>query len=342
MSGNAQPAVDLPRLATDDVVYLSTLQLPDATLAQFGGVSPRLHVIQQPCTTADEIPAELWQKIQVLHTSTALPDPSIAPRLAWVQLDTAGVDHVVRHPIWTQTAIPVTTIAGVSGRWTAEYVVMMILAASHRLPQMLELQRTRTWPTFAERWRRFLPADLHRATCTIVGFGQIGRAVGELCAALGMDVIGIRRTPAESGPGGWATVAGPDELPAALGRSDYVVVSVPLTPQTRMLLDRSAIEAIKPGAMLINVARGGIIDEEAVADALRSGRLSSAAMDVFADEPLPDSSPLWDVPGLIISPHVSGFAGDYVSQVSALVTENLRRYIDGQPLLNAASREAGY
>jgi phosphoglycerate dehydrogenase-like enzyme len=341
-----------------EVVYLSTLALPDSMLARFRAVSPRLRIVQQPCTAAGQVPDELWRQVQILHTNTTLPDPRQAPRLSWVQLDTAGIDHLAGHPIWTETAIPVTTIGGVSGRWTAEYVLMMLLAASHRLPRMLDLQRARTWPSLEDRWATFLPGQLAGTTCTIIGFGRLGQAIGELCLALGMHVIGIRRNAGAAGSGGAVgtggaagpagpgagqlTVAGPEALPGALGRSASVVVAVPLTPATRMLLSRALIEAIQPGAFLVNVSRGGVVDEDALADALRSGRLGGAAMDVFAAEPLPADSPLWDVPGLVISPHVSGFAGDYLPQVSALVAENLRRYIAGEPLLNIASREAGY
>jgi phosphoglycerate dehydrogenase-like enzyme len=315
--------------AAGEVVYLSTLRLPDATLARFS-----------------EVPDEMWRRVQVLHTSTTLPEPAQAPRLAWVQLDTSGIDHVVGHPLWTDSSIPVTTIGGVSARWTAEYVVMMLLAARHRLPQMLELQRARDWPSLSDRWDTFLPAPTVGTTCTIVGYGHLGRAIGTMCAAIGMEVVGIRRTAGpqardESG-NGQLTVAGPEELRSALARSDAVVVSVPRTPATTFLLDRAMIEAIRPGAFLVNVSRGGVVDEDALADALRAGRLSGAAVDVFATEPLHASSELWGVPGLVISPHVSGFAGDYLPQVTGLVAENLRRYVGGEPLLNVASREAGY
>lgn len=350
-----------------DVVYLSTLELPKAVLDAFASVSPRLRVHQVPSSSSADVPSELWRAVQVLHTNNVLPSLEAVPKLAWVQLDTAGVDHVTNHAIWTQTSVPITTIGGVSAPWTAEYAVMMLLAFSHRLPEMLRLQATRTWPSFQERWRLFLPAAVSGATVTVVGFGRIGRAIGARCTALGMHVIGVTRNlsprgsrennsstrdPLELGtaasvsprePGvGEVTVVGTQMLTEALSRSDYAVVALPLTDETRLLVGPEQINAMPRGAVLVNVSRGGIVDESALAEALSSGQLGGAAFDVFETEPLPESSPLWNVPGLLVSPHVSGFAGDYLDQIRTLVTENLRRFMAGEDLLNKASRKAGY
>lgn len=264
---------------SDEVVYLSTLPLPDTVLDTFASVSHRLRVLQIPADSPSDVPAELWQNVQVLHTNNVLPSPEAAPRLSWVQLDTAGVDHVVSHAVWTQTSIPVTTIGGVSAPWTAEYAVMMLLAFSHRLPEMLRLQRTHTWPSFEDRWRLFLPAPLAGATVTVVGFGRIGRAIGALCTAHGMRVIGVARHPgvgenpgddglsepgalelaegsssAKRRPDG-TTVVGTDKLTEALSRSSYAVVALPLTEQTRSIVGAEQIAAMPRGAVLVNVSR---------------------------------------------------------------------------------------
>jgi phosphoglycerate dehydrogenase-like enzyme len=137
-------------------------------------------------------------------------------------------------------------------------------------------------------------------------------------------------------------VVGPQEMHAVLGRADYVVVVVPLTDQTRNLIDASAIAAIKPGAVFINVARGGIVDEDALRTALRSGALAGAALDVFDDEPLPPDSTWWTEPNVFVTPHVSGLAPRYFGQVLEIVSTNLRRFVSGQPLLNRVDRERGY
>lgn len=344
-----------------DVLYLSTLRLPRSLLDHFGEISPRLQVEQRPCTRPEEIPAEVWSKVQILHTNTVIPNPRDAPFLGLVQLDTAGVDHVTDTPLWTETGIPVSTIRGVSARWMAEYVVMMILAFSHNLPEMLRLQGRRCWPDPRTRWRTFGPTPLVGAKVVVVGFGRIGRAIGDLCCLLGMHVVGVRRrmpgapsarparpVVAEEGSGSGVFPRGTiEEVPVSALRdavegARYIVVVTPLTPETVGLIDRDLISAMTGQTVIINVARGGIVDEPAVLAALDAGRLGGAAFDVFAREPLPPESPLWHARDLVVSPHVAGFAGDYLAQIETLVGENVRRYLEGEPLLNLADRRAGY
>jgi phosphoglycerate dehydrogenase-like enzyme len=201
-----------------------------------------------------------------------------------------------------------------------------------------------------------MPAPLAGATISIVGFGRIGQEIGRLATAHGMTVVGVTRsgrvrTEAERaalmdfGRGcddSVLEVVGTDSLHEVLARSDYVVVVVPLTDETRGLIDADAIAAIKPGAVVVNVARGGIVDEAALLAALRSGTLSGVALDVFDDEPLPPHSPWWDEPRAFLTPHVSGLAPRYSDQVLQLVAENLRRYCQDEPLLNVVDRTRGY
>lgn len=137
-------------------------------------------------------------------------------------------------------------------------------------------------------------------------------------------------------------MVGADRLRDVLPRCDYVVVVVPLTAQTRGMLDRAAIESMKPGAVLVNVARGGIVDEDALRNALRDGSLAGAVLDVFDDEPLPPDSPWWDEPNVVVTPHVAGLAPSYAEQVQQIVAENLRRFATGRPLLNLVDRDRGY
>lgn len=344
------------RLADGQVLYLSTLAFPEQWLENLREVSDRLVVVQRTCDRAEDVPDDLWQEVQILHTSTVFPHPCRSPKLAWVQLDTAGVDHVVNEPIWRDVTVPITTLAGVSARMMAEYVVLMLLAFSHRLPRMLELQRQHSWPSAEDRWREFRPSPLAGTRVAVIGFGRIGRAVGRLCAALGMDVTGVRRGAAgrtvadEAGlepavpefPAGSVTEVGPESLREILRASDAVVVAVPLTPQTAGLLDREMLLSVKPGAVLVNVSRGGVVDEATVAELLAEGRLAAAAFDVFEHEPLPAADPLWEARNMLLSPHVAGFAAHYPDQVKALMTENLRRFLDGRPLLNQANRSVGY
>jgi len=329
-----------------DVVV--TLDFDADWLRRTAAVSPRLRVHHHPATDVASIPPDVLARARVLYTGSAFPTRAQAPDLAWVQLDTSGADHVIGHELWSRD-VPITTIGGVSPRPLAEYVLMMILAHAHHLPHMAGLQREGRWPDWPYRWNRLMPRRLDGATVGIVGYGRIGREIGRLADAFGMRVIGMRRGGArpgdrygEDGDAAPARVVGPDGLPGLLAESDYLVLTVPLTDATRGLLDAEAFGHVKPGAFVINAARGGVVDEDALLACLRSGRLSGAALDVFATEPLPAGHPLWTEPNVLITPHVAGFAPAYHEQVGALFRENLRRFLDGEPLLNQVDRTAGY
>ena len=278
------------------------------------------------------------------------------PRLAWVHSATAGVERVLT-PGSRQRDLLITNARGVFSRPIAEYVLMMILAVSRRLPQLLELQRERTWQPLEG-------AELSDVTVGIVGLGSIGRAVATLATAFGCRVIATRRRSEagaaaapdgeppqdEARPGGGSTgevlvldqVLGPDGLPALLAESDFVVLAAPLTPTTEGLIDGPALEAMKPGAWLINVARGRLIDERALLRALREGHIGGAILDTFRDEPLPPSSPFYDMANVIVTPHTSWSSGRVLDRSVELFCANLRRYAAGQPLVNVVDPAAGY
>ncbi len=338
-----------------EVHYLSTLHFDDEWLNRLRSLSPRLRVEQIPAAAPEDVPDEVWRTVQVLHTSAVFPEPGRAPDLRWLQLDTSGVDHLRDQPIWA-TDIPITTIGGVSPVPLAEYVMFAILGVAHRLPAMLDVRDRRDWPDAALRWDRFLPASLIGATVGIVGYGRIGREIGRLARTFGMNVVGLTR----SGRGRTAAerareqdfgrshtedateILGPDRIKELAARADYLVVVVPLTDQTRNLVDAQVLAVGKPGQALINVARGGIVDERALVEQLRGGRLSAAVLDVFDDEPLPADSPWWTEPNVFLTPHVSGLAPLYARQVGQLVADNLSRYLAGEPLLNLVDRNRGY
>jgi phosphoglycerate dehydrogenase-like enzyme len=279
-----------------------------------------------------------------------------APRLAWVHSATAGVERVLT-PGSRQRDLLITNARGVFSRPIAEYVLMMILAVSRRLPQLLELQRERTWQPLEG-------AELSDVTVGIVGLGSIGRAVATLATAFGCRVIATRRRSEagaaaaphgeppqdEARPGAGSTgeglvldqVLGPDGLTALLAESDFVVLAAPLTPTTEGLIDGPALEAMKPGAWLINVARGRLVDERALLRALREGHIGGAILDTFRDEPLPPSSPFYDMDNVIVTPHTSWSSGRVLDRSVELFCANLRRYAAGQPLVNVVDPAAGY
>jgi phosphoglycerate dehydrogenase-like enzyme len=269
-----------------------------------------------------------------------------APNLTWVHSATTGVERALT-PAARERGVVITNARGVFSRPIAEYVLMMILAVSRKLPQLLELQRERTWQPLEG-------AELRDVTVGIVGLGSIGRAVGSLATAFGCRVIATRRrtavdsSPAAPDPDGPAgdvkldRLLTPDRLHELLGESDFVVLAAPLTPETEGMIDANALAAMKPGSWLINVARGRLVDERALVRALQDGPLGGAVLDTFVDEPLQAESPFYDLPNVIVTPHTSWSSGRVLDRSVELFCDNLRRYAAGQPLVNVVDPTAGY
>lgn len=268
-----------------------------------------------------------------------------APRLRWVHSATAGVERVLT-PASRDRNLVITNARGVFSRPIAEYVLMMILAISRRLPLLLELQRERTWQPLEAR-------ELRDVSVGIVGLGSIGRAVGALATAFGCRVVATRRRAADgvvaaredelpTGSLMLDRVLPPERLPELLAESDFVVLAAPLTPDTTGMIGESALGAMKPGGWLINIARGELIDERALVRALREGRIGGAVLDTFRDEPLPPSSPLYDLPNVILTPHTSWSSTRVLDRSVELFCDNLRRYAAGEPLVNVVDPDAGY
>jgi len=270
-----------------------------------------------------------------------------APSLRWVHSATAGVERVLT-PASRTRGLVITNARGVFSRPIAEYVMLMILAVSRRLPQLMELQAERTWQPLEAR-------ELRDVTVGIVGLGSIGRGVGALATPFGCRVIATRRRPeagahAADGAGDEPylgslmldRVLPPERLPELLGESDFVVLAAPLTPDTHGIISDGAISQMKRGAWVINVARGELIDERALARALREGRIGGAVLDTFREEPLPPTSPLYDLPNVILTPHTSWSSTRVLDRSVDLFCENLRRFADGRTLVNVVDPDAGY
>ncbi len=275
-----------------------------------------------------------------------------APGLSWVHSATSGVERALT-PAARERGIVVTNARGVFSRPIAEYVLMMILSVSRRLPQLLELQRERTWQPLEG-------TELRDVTVGIVGLGSIGRAVGALATAFGCRVVAVRRRPEHDGDGAGAgegssageegtfgtamldRVGGPETLPQLLAESDFVVLAAPLTPETEGMINDATLAMIKPGAWLINVARGRLIDERALLRALRDGPLGGAVLDTFRDEPLHPTSSFYDLSNVIVTPHTAWSSGRVLDRSVDLFCDNLRRFAAGEPLLNVVDPAAGY
>jgi phosphoglycerate dehydrogenase-like enzyme len=260
---------------------------------------------------------------------------------------------VLAHPLFTSD-VAFTTTSGIHAVSIGEYVLAMILAWRHRLPALFDQQRRGEWPPDDQRWPLFVPDELAGQTIGIAGYGSIGRQVARLAHAFGMRVLALQQhagraqrgfiLPGTGDPEGSLPERffAPGELHALLAASDVVVIALPLTPATTRLFDAAAFAAMKPGALLVNIARGAIVDEGALVAALRSGPLGGAALDVFAHEPLPAGHPLWSLPNVLLSPHISGMTPHYDARASLVFAENLRRYRAGEPLLNLVDKAAGY
>lgn len=268
---------------------------------------------------------------------------SLAPGIRWVQLASAGADAAVQTGLLDLPNGPaVTTSSGIHAIPMAEYALSSMLLWVRHWPRMLELQRAATW---ADRptWLGLRGGELHGATLGIVGLGHIGRQVARLGHAFGMRPLGLRRSSAsgERDPDVDQLYA-PDALNDLLAASDFVLVAVPITPATHHLIAEPQLRAMRPTAYLVNIARGDVMDEQALIRALREGWLAGAGLDVTEREPLDSSSPLWTMPNVILSPHVSGATDRYSARLTDLFLDNLNRYRTGQPLLNLVDPARGY
>ncbi len=262
-----------------------------------------------------------------------------ASRLRWVQSPAVGVGSLM-FPELLASAVVLTSARGIRARSIAEHVLGVTIALARLLPATLRAQAAA--PLGAGRARNRPHARSRDSRMGIVGLGAIGLEVANIAAPFGFRVSAIRRRAGQPVPAGVDAVWTPDRLHDLLAQSDVVVLAAPHTPETKRLIGRAQIDRMKPGALLVNVARGKLVDDEALIEALRDGRLGGAALDVFSQEPLDPSSPYWDLPNVIVTPHTSGAMHDYWTPLVALFAENLRRFEKGEPLLNVVDKVAGY
>jgi len=335
------------------IEVLVTLPFADHLMDRLRAVSPRLSFSVIKAAKTEEISAEVWNRIEILYTNRILPSPDQAPLLRWVQFHWAGVEHVVNESLITEGRVIATSLSGASASQMAEYVLTMILSLGHRLLDLLASQKRAEWPQ--DRWTRFTPLELRQSTVGIVGYGSIGRQVARLLQPFGATVLATKRDvrrpeDAEYVPAGMGDPTGElvhrlypaEALRSMLKECDYVVITVPKTPATLRLISSEELAVMKPTAFLIDVSRGGIVDQEALLRVLRDRKIAGAALDVFPEEPLPSNSPLWKLPNVIITPHISGNTPNYDERAVELFAANLQRYLIGEPLFNRIDPQRGY
>jgi phosphoglycerate dehydrogenase-like enzyme len=340
---------------SDRIPVLVTTEFTDELLDSFRAVSERIALHYYPARSVEDVPADVWAQAEVLYTSSVVPDPEEAPRLRWIQTHSAGVDHLIDQPIIRSENVTVTSASGIHATTMAEYAFMMMLALGHRLLTAIRLQSEAEWASGSKR-ALLVPQELRGSTLGIVGYGAIGREIARLANAFGMNVLAMKRNVLEPAEDSGYTLPGtgdpagayfsrlypPEALCTMVRDCDFVVVVTPLTESTRNMFGEEAFASMKQTAYLINIGRGGVVDEDALRKALQTGAIAGAALDVFDAEPLPEDSPLWRLPNLIITPHIAGISVHYNEKAAALFVENLSRYVSRRDLLNVVHREYGY
>ena len=282
------------------------------------------------CAATPEEAARCIGEAEVLFAwNFPVPLLAKAPRLRWVQVMGAGVERFLVPELGPEVFL--SRAAGIFGPWMAEYSLAWCLWVTQRIARFRGQQRERRW----------IPADplrIRGTTLCVIGLGDIGRHIARGAKGLGMTVIGVTRS-GRPVPG-VARVYRPRALATALARADFVVLTVPLSRQTRGLIGRAELAAMKPSAWLINIARGPVVDEAALLETLRARRIGGAVLDVFDTEPLPASHPFWELDNVAITPHISGPSTP--AEIAPIFNDNLRRYLSGRALRHLVDRARGY
>jgi len=341
----------MPTASPDTIRVIVAMNFSDDIMAQLRAVSPRYHIERH----FPNVPESAIAEAEVLYTLGYFPDPARAPRLRWIQTHSAGIDHAASQPIMQAEDVDITTSSGIHATPMAEYCLMMMLAFAYKLPLMLRLQGRAEWPD--KQHKAFAPRELRGLTVGIVGYGSVGRELARLADGVGMTVLAAKRDLKhpelpedkyqEAGIGDPtgeipARLYPPEALASMAAECDFLVLIAPLTGDTRHLVGEDVLNTMKKTAVLINVARGSVVDEKALISALAAGKIAGAALDVFEEEPLSATSPLWQMENVIISPHIAGNSSRYHEKAAALFAENLQRYIEKRPLLNRLERKRGY
>ncbi len=283
---------------------------------------PRLSGIRQVETR--EALRERLGGLRVLAVSSLWQDDmlAMAPRLEFIQAVSVGTDFFDL-PLLSSRGVRLANAGGANAAAVAEHATALLLTLTRRLHETGESQRAGLWQKPSLR-----PDEIAGRTCLIIGAGQIGRSLGRILRAFGCLVLGVRRSAGDR-TADFDEVHAVADLDGLLGRADVVVLACPLTSETRGIMNRASLARMRPGALLINVARGGCVDEPALIDALSSGHLGGAGLDVFSSEPLPADSPLWRMPEVVITPHVGGDTGSYERRVMEMLNDNLGRLESG-------------
>ena len=359
-----------PPHMTESINVTIAMPLDDALVELARNVSPRVSLThlsrsqrfvyrdgralwggyREPPAPEDESEEEARQSLygvlgatEVLLSNQVLPDDIVARAgaLRWLQLTSAGVDSLANHEVVRAPSVMVTTASGIHAAAISEYVVGAMISFAKNFTKSLRAQDERAWQPY---W----PQELEDATVGIIGLGAIGGRTAEVCRAMRMRVLAMRRScqrrmsGEEAGEAAVDEMFPPADLHALLAESDYVVLALPLTDESAGLIGEAELAAMKPNAVIVNIARGRVIDQDALVRALRNGGIAGAALDVTTPEPLPSDHELWGLSNVMITPHISGGTPRYMERAIDLFCDNLRRYVEGEPLRNVVDPARGY
>ena len=339
-------------MSEETIHVVVSVDVSNELLEQIRDVSDKLHVTKH----YPKVPDRASSQTEILYTGNQFPEPEQAPMLRWIQLMSAGMKGALeRHRIVQSEDVMITSSSGIHAQQMANYCIMMLLAFHYQLPRLRQMQQAKEWRE--NRYDIFAPKDLHQQTVGIVGYGSIGREVARIAKTFGMNVLASKRDirqPAENERDytleGIGDPSGelperlyPSEAIAAMASEcDYLVLLVPMTDETHHMINERVLNAMKPNSVIINAARGGVVDEKAMIRALQKKQIRGAALDVFEQEPLPKNSPLWEMDNVILTPHISGNSADYIEKSTKLFISNLKRYLNNRPLMNQLDRDSGY
>ncbi|MEO7913225.1 MAG: D-2-hydroxyacid dehydrogenase [Roseiflexaceae bacterium] len=315
------------------LVCLPVERLSEAQFAQLQAAAPDMRVVRMTER------AEIEGLIDEVEIAVSFPHDLLAraSHLRWVQEWGAGVDWLLQHPEVAELDFTLTNASGVHAIPISEQILAYLLAFARGLPAAVRAQDRHTWQP-AKRDQLF---ELAGKTMLLVGVGAIGERTAVIAAALGMRVLGIRRNPAGDIPGVEA-IYGSDQLHDLLPEADFVVLTVPLSHATQGMIGERELRVMKPTSYVINIGRGGTIQQPALIQALREGWIAGAGLDVFDQEPLPATSPLWELENVIMTAHYAGLTPVYNQRALAILLDNLKRYRAGEPLKNVVDKAAGY
>ncbi|OZF34792.1 hypothetical protein CH296_09025 [Rhodococcus sp. 14-2496-1d] len=301
------------------------------------GSLPAIDGVDFRSCTMDELAGVVsWAEVLLFRTFETADLRTVWPNaenLRWIHASSAGVDRLL-DPVLREGRWILTNSGGILDRAIAEYVAGGILASVKKLPLALARQRERVW-------EHRVTSGIHGRAALVVGPGSIGREIGRVLGALGMRVDAAA-TSERSGDSEFGRIRDVRRLPSYAGEYDVIVLATPLTDATRALVDAEVLSAMRSDAGLVNIARGPVVDERALCDALADGGIGWAVLDVFEVEPLPDTSPLWHMDNVILTAHLAGDADDFAERLWALFEDNLHRYVRGSALVNVVDKQVGY